>query len=56
MFDSLRDIFLLSTSTEWILALSVAVFLLTFIPDFRRIKTVRCRMTVTEPYDVPPDE
>ena len=36
--DTLRDVFLTSTISEWLLAISIILFLLTFIPGFKKME------------------
>ncbi|WAR03711.1 T150C-like protein [Mya arenaria] len=38
LFDTLRAVYLTSTITEWLLALSVLTFMFTFAPDFRKMR------------------
>nr|XP_022342614.1 DNA damage-regulated autophagy modulator protein 1-like isoform X2 [Crassostrea virginica] len=45
-WDTLRDVFLLSTSTEWLLAFSIMVYVLTFIPGFKRLRDIKVKVTV----------
>ncbi|XP_060082883.1 DNA damage-regulated autophagy modulator protein 2-like [Ylistrum balloti] len=40
-WDTLRPVFLVSTISEWLLTLSVTLFLLTFIPGFRMFSNTR---------------
>lgn len=44
--DTLRGVFLLSTTTEWLLAFSILFFVLTFIPGFKRLKDIKVRVTL----------
>ena len=44
--DTLRGVFLLSTTTEWLLAFSIMVYLLTFIPGFKRLRNIKVKVTV----------
>lgn len=45
-WDTLRGVFLLSTTTEWLLAFSIMFFVLTFIPGFKRLKDIKVRVTL----------
>ena len=44
--DTLRGVFLLSTTTEWLLAFSIMVYVLTFIPGFKRLRDIKVKVTV----------
>lgn len=45
-WDTLRGVFLLSTTTEWLLAFSIMFFVLTFIPGFKRLKDIKVKVTL----------
>ncbi|XP_078332222.1 DNA damage-regulated autophagy modulator protein 1-like isoform X3 [Crassostrea virginica] len=45
-WDTLRGVFLLSTTTEWLLAFSIMVYLLTFIPGFKHLRNIKVKVTV----------
>ncbi|OWF51970.1 DNA damage-regulated autophagy modulator protein 2-like [Mizuhopecten yessoensis] len=49
-WDTLRPIFLVSTISEWLLTISVTLFLLTFIPAFRMFSHTRIEIDFISPH------
>ncbi|XP_041366467.1 DNA damage-regulated autophagy modulator protein 2-like isoform X2 [Gigantopelta aegis] len=47
--DRLRVVYLISTSTEWLTAISIVTFVLTFIPDFKKIRMYGPSVKLQEP-------
>ncbi|XP_052799440.1 uncharacterized protein LOC128231061 [Mya arenaria] len=50
-WDTLRAVYLTSTITEWLLALSVLTFTLTFAPDFRNMRVDDPKIFLEETYE-----
>ncbi|KAK3101108.1 hypothetical protein FSP39_000996 [Pinctada imbricata] len=48
LLDVLRGVFLLSTSTEWLLAFSVMFFIQSFIPGFRRLRQININVSLED--------
>lgn len=46
--DTLQGVFLVSATTEWLLLFSIMVFVLTFIPGFKRLKNIQIGVTFDE--------
>ncbi|WAR03710.1 T15BA-like protein [Mya arenaria] len=51
LLDTLRAVYLTSTITEWLLALSVLTFTLTFAPDFRNMRVDDPKIFLEETYE-----
>ena len=50
--DALRGVYLTSTVTEWLLALSVLTFTLTFAPNFKNMRVDDPRIYLESGYEV----
>ena len=53
--DALRGVYLTSTVTEWLLALSVLTFTLTFAPNFKNMRVDDPRIYLESGYEVGSD-
>lgn len=50
-WDRLRGVFLLSTVTEWLLALSIMFFVMTFVNCFKELRVITIEVQLTEDHD-----